>query len=68
MANVVAVNQTDVSNALRGQAMYGTAQWPWSLTFRTQNLNSSPLTKDALLTKVWWKSINECHRYRGKNT
>jgi len=44
--------------------MYSVMLWPWPLTFWTQNLISSSLSRDEPVTKVWWKSVNRYWRYR----
>jgi len=38
--------------------------WPWTLTFWSQNLISSSLSREAPVTKVWRKSVNRYWRYR----
>jgi len=45
--------------------MHSVMPWPWTLTFWPQNLNSSSLSRDAPVTKVWRKSVNRYWRYRG---
>jgi len=45
--------------------MYSVMLWPWPLTFWPQNLISSSLSRDAPVTKTWWKSVNRYWRYRG---
>ena len=45
--------------------MHSVMPWPWTLTFRPQNLISSSLSRDAPVRKVWRKSVNRYWRYRG---
>ena len=45
--------------------MHSVMPWPWTLTFWPQNLISSSLSRDAPVTKVWWKSVNRYWRYCG---
>jgi len=40
----------------------------WSLTYWTQNPNSSSLSQDALMKKVERQSVNLCWNYRKKQT
>jgi len=39
--------------------------WPWTLTFWPKNVIGSSVSRDAPVTKVWWKSVNRYWRYRG---
>jgi len=41
--------------------------WPWPLTFWPHHLTSPSLPQGALMTNVWWKSLNAYHRHSGNN-